>query len=95
MPTELLKFVNNDSYSLLVKGNPGTGKTTFALTLMDNLDHNSNYFYISTRQSIKHFHIFILGLANLQYQPNQSMNINLKMQDWTNLNLCLNELLIN
>jgi KaiC/GvpD/RAD55 family RecA-like ATPase len=58
LPAELLKFVNNDSYSLLIKGNPGTGKTTFALTLMDNLDHNSNYFYISTRQSIKQLSYF-------------------------------------
>ncbi|MBA3749747.1 MAG: AAA family ATPase [Nitrosopumilus sp.] len=53
LPHELLKFVNNDTYSLLVKGKPGTGKTTFALTLMDNLNHNSNFFYISTRLSIK------------------------------------------
>jgi KaiC/GvpD/RAD55 family RecA-like ATPase len=53
LPHELLKFVKNDTYSLLVKGKPGSGKTTFALTLMDNLNHNSNFFYISTRLSIK------------------------------------------
>lgn len=53
LPSELLRFVQSDSYSLLVKGTPGTGKTTFALTLMDNLNHDSNYFYISTRLSIK------------------------------------------
>ena len=52
-PRELLKFVKNDSYSLLIKGNPGTGKTTFALTLLDNLNDDSNYFYISTRLSLK------------------------------------------
>ena len=53
LPSELLKFVKNESYSLLVKGKPGTGKTTFALTLLDNLDDDSNYFYISTRLSLK------------------------------------------
>ena len=53
LPRELLKFAHNDSYSLLVKGKPGTGKTTLALTLMDNFNHDSNYFYISTRLSIK------------------------------------------
>jgi KaiC/GvpD/RAD55 family RecA-like ATPase len=58
LPKELLKFANNDSYSLLIKGEPGTGKTTFALTLMDNLIHNSNYFYISTRLSIKQLTYF-------------------------------------
>ena len=52
-PRELLKFVKNDSYSLLIKGNPGTGKTTLALTLLDNLNDDSNYFYISTRLSLK------------------------------------------
>ncbi|MFI5406796.1 MAG: RAD55 family ATPase, partial [Nitrososphaerales archaeon] len=53
LPWELLKFVKNDSYSLLIKGKPGTGKTTFALTLLDNLTDDSNYFYISTRLSLK------------------------------------------
>ncbi len=53
LPPELLEFVNNDTYSLLIKGKPGTGKTTLALTLMDNLDYDSNYFYISTRLSIR------------------------------------------
>lgn len=53
LPSELLKFVKNESYSLLIKGKPGTGKTTFALTLLDNLNGDSNYFYISTRLSLK------------------------------------------
>ena len=53
LPYELLKFVKNESYSLLIKGKPGTGKTTFALTLLDNLNDDSNYFYISTRLSLK------------------------------------------
>ena len=53
LPSELLKFVKNESYSLLIKGKPGTGKTTFALTLLDNLNDDSNYFYISTRLSLK------------------------------------------
>jgi KaiC/GvpD/RAD55 family RecA-like ATPase len=53
LPSEILKFVKNESYSLLIKGRPGTGKTTFALTLLDNLKDDSNYFYISTRLSLK------------------------------------------
>lgn len=53
LPSEILKFIKNESYSLLVKGKPGTGKTTFALTLLDNLHDDSNYFYISTRLSLK------------------------------------------
>lgn len=57
-PWELLKFVKNESYSLLIKGNPGTGKTTFALTLLDNLNDDSNYFYISTRLSLKQLSLY-------------------------------------
>src|ERR1044072_2459478 len=53
LPSELLQFVKNESYSLLIKGKPGRGKTTFALTLLDNLNDDSNYFYISTRLSLK------------------------------------------
>lgn len=53
LPHEILNFINTDSYSLLVKGKPGTGKTTFALTLMDSLYDENNYFYISTRLSTK------------------------------------------
>jgi KaiC/GvpD/RAD55 family RecA-like ATPase len=53
LPDDLVKFINNDSYSLLIKGKPGTGKTILALTLMDNLNYDSNYFYISTKLSIK------------------------------------------
>ena len=68
MPNGLLEFVNNDSYSLLVKGKPGTGKTTFALTLMDNLDHNSNYFYISTRLSIKQLSYFYPWISKFTIQ---------------------------
>lgn len=68
LPNELLEFVNNDSYSLLVKGKPGTGKTTFALTLMDNLDHNSNYFYISTRLSIKQLSYFYPWISKFTIQ---------------------------
>jgi len=62
LPKELVEFFKNDSYSLLIKGKPGSGKTTFALTLMDNLEYNSNYFYISTRLSNKqltHFYPWI------------------------------------
>src|ERR1044072_8252608 len=58
LPSELLQFVKNESYSLLIKGKPGTGKTTFALTLLDNLNDDSNYFYISTRLSLKQLSLY-------------------------------------
>lgn len=53
LPNEVLNFMRTDSYSLLIKGKPGTGKTALALTIMDNLSNEDNYFYISTRLSTK------------------------------------------
>ncbi|MHA1818973.1 MAG: RAD55 family ATPase [Promethearchaeota archaeon] len=52
IPPEIYEiFIQNDiGYSLLVKGTPGAGKTTFALTLISMLK-NTKTFYISTRIS--------------------------------------------
>src|SRR6476660_3657024 len=51
IPPELMQFVKRDTYSLLVKGNSGTGKTTLSLTILRALEIRSNFFYISTRLS--------------------------------------------
>ncbi|HEY1211892.1 MAG TPA: gas vesicle protein GvpD P-loop domain-containing protein [Nitrososphaera sp.] len=53
MPEELMQFIKRDTYSLLVKGDAGTGKTTLALTILKTLGSENNFFYISTRTSPK------------------------------------------
>ena len=53
IPDELLHFIRRDTYSLLVKGFAGTGKTTLALTILNVLGIKNNFFYISTRTSPK------------------------------------------
>ncbi len=53
IPNELLEFVRRDTYSLLVKGIAGTGKTTLSLTILRTLKIKNNFFYISTRLSPK------------------------------------------
>lgn len=53
MPDELVRFIQRDTYSLLIKGFAGTGKTTLALTILRALGSNNNFFYISTRVSPK------------------------------------------
>jgi KaiC/GvpD/RAD55 family RecA-like ATPase len=53
IPEELLEFIRRDTYSLLVKGLAGTGKTTLALTILNMLGTKNNFFYISTRTSPK------------------------------------------
>jgi KaiC/GvpD/RAD55 family RecA-like ATPase len=51
LPEELKLFLNLETYSLLIKGNSGTGKTTLALTILKSLRETKNFFYISTRTS--------------------------------------------
>jgi KaiC/GvpD/RAD55 family RecA-like ATPase len=53
MPEDLVHFIQRDTYSLLVKGFAGTGKTTLALTILKTLGTKNNFFYISTRISPK------------------------------------------
>ena len=53
MPEELMDFIQRDTYSLLIKGLAGTGKTTLALTILKTLGSKNNFFYISTRISPK------------------------------------------
>jgi KaiC/GvpD/RAD55 family RecA-like ATPase len=51
IPSELVQFVKRDTYSLLIKGYAGTGKTTLALTILRALNIRDNFQYISTRIS--------------------------------------------
>lgn len=51
IPTELMQFVERDTYSLLIKGYAGTGKTTLALTILRALNIKENFQYLSTRIS--------------------------------------------
>jgi KaiC/GvpD/RAD55 family RecA-like ATPase len=53
IPEDLFRFICRDTYSLLVKGYAGTGKTTLALTILNVLGIKNNFFYISTRLSPK------------------------------------------
>ena len=51
IPDELIKFLNQDTYSLLIKGYAGTGKTTLALSMLREMKIEKNCLYISTRIS--------------------------------------------
>jgi KaiC/GvpD/RAD55 family RecA-like ATPase len=51
IPNELIDFLKRETYSLLIKGDAGTGKTTLALTILRALNINKNCLYISTRIS--------------------------------------------
>ncbi len=57
IPSELMQFVKHNTYSLLIKGYAGTGKTTLSLTILRALNIRSNFFYISTRISPKQIFI--------------------------------------
>lgn len=51
IPEELVNFLRQETYTLIIKGHAGTGKTTLALTILRELQIKSNCLYISTRIS--------------------------------------------
>ncbi|MDQ3848488.1 MAG: hypothetical protein M3261_05995, partial [Thermoproteota archaeon] len=69
IPEDLLKFIQRDTYSLLVKGYAGTGKTTLALTILNVLGVKNDFFYISTRLSPKQLFQYYPWLSDLVHQP--------------------------
>lgn len=49
-PSELLGFLNSPwGKSLIIRGEPGSGKTTLALEIMENIFTPKNSVYLSTR----------------------------------------------
>jgi KaiC/GvpD/RAD55 family RecA-like ATPase len=69
MPDELMRFIQRDTYSLLIKGYAGTGKTTLALTILRALESKNNFFYISTRISPKQLFQYYPWLSKFVEQP--------------------------
>ena len=65
IPEDLLHFIQRETYSLLVKGFAGTGKTTLALTILNVLGIKNNFFYISTRISPKQLFQYYPWLRDL------------------------------
>jgi KaiC/GvpD/RAD55 family RecA-like ATPase len=51
LPEELTNFLSRDTYSLVVRGESGTGKTILALTILKTMNPSENLLYISTRTS--------------------------------------------
>jgi KaiC/GvpD/RAD55 family RecA-like ATPase len=75
IPDDLLQFLNNETYSLLIKGEPGTGKTALCLTILKALNIKNNFFYISTRVSPnKLFYYFNWINKYLKIKPSNSHN---------------------
>ncbi len=61
------RFFDMEPTSLLIRGLPGTGKTTLALELVNMLHERYNCFYISTRVSfnkLQRYYPWIIGLLN-------------------------------
>lgn len=56
IPTEMHQFFSGVGKTLLVKGNPGSGKTIFSLALLDEVCENKNGIYFSTRIELDHLY---------------------------------------
>jgi KaiC/GvpD/RAD55 family RecA-like ATPase len=72
MPEELMQFIQRDTYSLLIKGYAGAGKTTLALTILRALGTKDNFFYISTRISPKELFSYYPWLSKFAEQSTRS-----------------------
>lgn len=72
LPDELMRFIERDTYSLLIKGFAGTGKTTLALTILKTLGSRNNFFYISTRISPKQLFQYYPWLSKFVELPKPS-----------------------
>src|SRR5438132_13667403 len=51
IPRELADFLRRATYSLLIKGSSGTGKTILALGILRALKVTKSFLYVSTRTS--------------------------------------------
>src|SRR6185295_9400241 len=69
MPDELVRFIQRNTYSLLIKGFAGTGKTTLALTILKAIGSKNNFFYVSTRVSPNQLFQYYPWLETFVEQP--------------------------
>src|SRR6478609_8177935 len=82
IPNELMQFVHRDTYSLLIKGYSGAGKTTLSLTLLRALKIKTNFFYISTRISPKQLFLYYPWLDKFVGRPKVSEPNELSGRDY-------------
>ncbi len=80
------RFFDMEPTSLLIRGLPGTGKTTLALELVNMLHERYNCFYISTRVSfakLQRYYPWIIGFLNdnslLSYADAKNSTIDLRL----------------
>ncbi len=73
IPDELIKFLKQDTYSLLIKGHAGTGKTTLALSMLHKMKVYKNCLYISTRISPDQLFQYHPWLGELFTLPTKSI----------------------
>ena len=48
IPNELMEFINKDTYSLIIKGSAGKGKTTLSLTILRALNKGNVTIFLRT-----------------------------------------------
>jgi KaiC/GvpD/RAD55 family RecA-like ATPase len=74
IPPELIQFLRQETYSLLIKGHTGTGKTTLALSILRELEINKDCVYLSTRISpdqIFQYHPWVTEFFNQSKKTEQ------------------------
>jgi len=72
IPSELNQFLRQETYSLLIKGYTGTGKTTLALSILKVLNINKNCLYLSTRVSPNQLFQYYPWIEKFFIQPKKT-----------------------
>lgn len=75
IPREVSEFIQRETFSLLIKGGAGTGKTTLALSILRDMGVTGNVLFVSTRTSptqLLRNHPWVGAQLNMQ----ESRNVN-------------------
>lgn len=84
IPSELSQFLRQETYSLLIKGHTGTGKTTLALSILKKTNMDMSGLYISTRVSpdqLFQYHTWMNGFFNQPKKMDPQLDVRENEQD--------------
>lgn len=81
IPPEIHSFFSDVGKTLLVKGDPGAGKTTFALSLLKEIGEEKNGVFISTRTEVEDIYEHFPWLSGVLLEHNMVDVTKMKFTD--------------
>ncbi len=94
IPSEIHQFFKDVGKTLLVKGNPGSGKTTFALSLLKEIGEEKNGVYISTRTETDNLYEYFPWVRGMLLEHNIIEVLRMNFTDIPTFLKCMYEKII-